>query len=148
MSFLIEFKPPRIALGLVLLAALMHAMAPLSLHPNLPGTAIVLAVSGFGLMLRAWWLFRQANTAICPTAESSTLISRDVYAITRNPMYLGILMMLVAAGIATGGVGYYAAAALFGLAIDRIFCPYEEQKALREFGDEYRRYRRAVRRWL
>lgn len=148
MSFIINYKPPRIALGLVLSAGLAHILAPISLHANLPAAAVLLALGGFSLMLRGWWLFREAGTAICPTAGSTTLITHDVYAVTRNPMYLGILLMLVAVATATGGVVFYVAALLFAVTIDRVFCPYEELKAVSEFGDDYLQYKQTVRRWL
>jgi len=32
--------------------------------------------------------------------------------------------------------------------MDRVFCPYEEQKSVAEFGDDYLAYKRHVRRWL
>jgi len=50
--------------------------------------------TGFGIMMRAWWLFRQHQTAICPTAETTLLITDDIHAFTRNPMYLGMVLML------------------------------------------------------
>ena len=56
--------------------------------------------------------------------------------------------MLLGLALATGGLAFYAAASIFALIMDRVFCPFEEQKSLREFGSEYAAYRQQTRRWL
>ena len=76
------------------------------------------------------------------------LITDDIYNLTRNPMYLGILLMLLGTAIGSGGLFFYIATLLFFLIIDRVFCPYEEAKLAHAFSDEFRRYRNRVRRWL
>jgi protein-S-isoprenylcysteine O-methyltransferase Ste14 len=116
-----------------------------------PGSVSIgagLAILGFLIMLRAWWLFREARTAICPTAPTTQLITHDVYRVTRNPMYFGILLMLLGLAVATAGVFFYVAAVCFFLIIDSVFCPYEEQQLEAVFGETFERYRQHVRRWL
>jgi protein-S-isoprenylcysteine O-methyltransferase Ste14 len=148
MHYLIDYKPPRIAMGLVILATLLNAALPLPVHPNLPLVSALTALLGFTIMMRAWWLFRQVDTAICPTAPATSLVTRDVFSITRNPMYLGIFLMLLALAMLSGVAAYYAAAIAYFLLMDRFFCLYEEQKSQAEFGDEYVEYAKRVRRWL
>jgi len=147
---LIDFRPPRIAQSLTLLALLLHWATPLGdlSVTGLPIAGTLLGLTGFLLMLRAWWLFRQAATAICPTAASSRLITDDVYRLTRNPMYLGMEAMLLGLALAMGTLPFYAAATAFVLLIDRVFIPFEEEKMTREFGDAYSRYCERTRRWL
>ena len=147
---LLEYRPPRIAMLLLLIATLLHWASP-GLLPRLATSAllaIVIAATGFVLMLRAWWLFRQVDTAICPTAASSTLITRDVYSWTRNPMYLGMVLMLLGVALYTGSLFHYAAMCAFFVLIDHSFCPYEENKMRAEFGDVFDSYTSTVRRWL
>ena len=145
---LIAFRPPRIALSFVLIAIAAHWLLPLQLHDSRPAAAAAAGLAGFALMIRAWWLFRLADTAICPTAASTTLITRDVFLLSRNPMYLGIALMLTGLALSVGSLPFYVAAVAFFAAMDLVFCPYEEQKAHREFGAEYRAYMHEVRRWL
>jgi len=64
-----------------------------------------------------------------------------VLALPRHPA-------LPALALATGSMPFYAAVTGLSLILDRMFCPYEEQKALAEFGDRYVAYRRTVRRWI
>jgi len=99
-------------------------------------------------MLRGWWLFRRNDTAICPTAAATRLITSDIYRLTRNPMYLGIVLMLLGVAIATGSLPCHVATLAFFLVIDFVFCPFEEARLDELFGADYVRYRRAVRRWL
>jgi protein-S-isoprenylcysteine O-methyltransferase Ste14 len=148
MARLIDFRPPRIAMGLALVAFAAHGLLRIPAHEALMLPAAMLGGVGFAVMIRAWWLFRVAGTAVCPTAESSILITHDIYALTRNPMYLGIMLMLVALGLAFGGLSLYLAPVAFFFVMDRVFCPFEEQKSLCEFGAEYADYRERTRRWL
>ena len=144
----IEYRPPRIAMSFVLIALIANAFVSLPLHSSLPFAAALTGLLGFCLMIRAWWLFRLANTAICPTASATALITHGVFSVTRNPMYLGIFLMLVGLAMVTGSAPFYIAAAGYGVVMDRVFCPYEEQKSVAEFGDDYLAYKRHVRRWL
>ena len=148
MHHFIDYRPPRIAFSLVLIALVTSAVLPLPLHTSLPLAATLTGVIGFSLMLRGWWLFKQVGTAICPTATASALVTHDVFSVSRNPMYLGIFLMVCALGILTGSAPFYAAAAAYWVVMDRAFCPYEEQKSLQEFGDEFATYAQRVRRWL
>ena len=147
---MLQYKPPRIAMTLLLLAAALHFMAPftwLSLPSSTAG-GILLALLGCAIMLRAWWIFRERGTAICPTAITTVLVTDDIYRLTRNPMYLGIVSMLLGLAVATGGVFFFAAALLFFMIIEHVFCPYEEAKLELGFGNAYTSYRRSTRRWL
>ncbi len=144
------YKPPRIAMTLLAVAALLQFAVPaeaLAWHA-LPLPGLIVAAIGFLLMMRAWWLFRVGNTAICPTERASILITDDVYRLTRNPMYLGMVLMLLGTGLFTGGALYYLAAVVFFAIIDHSFCPYEESRLRDAFGDEFVQYAQRVRRWL
>jgi protein-S-isoprenylcysteine O-methyltransferase Ste14 len=68
--------------------------------------------------------------------------------VTRNPMYLGMTMMLAGLAVWFGTLPLYCAAAIFFVIVDRAFCPYEEAKSATEFGREYLDYVKRVRRWL
>jgi protein-S-isoprenylcysteine O-methyltransferase Ste14 len=146
----IQHRPPRIAMSLLFIAIMVSVLPnlALSLHRPLYATALLIGLAGFALMIRAWWLFKTANTAICPTRQSSALVTHDVFSVTRNPMYLGMSMMLTAVALGVGTVPFYAATFAYFLILDRVFCPYEEQKARQEFGDIYKDYVRRVRRWI
>jgi len=147
---MVTFRPPRIAISLLLFAAAAQFVAPADWVDlgSLPAAAAVIGLTGFLLMIRAWWLFKIRDNAICPTADTATLITDDVYRLTRNPMYLGIVMMLVSVGLFAASIFYFLAAAIFFLIINHSFCPYEEHKLRLIFGEHFTSYAKTVRRWL
>ena len=149
-SRILTFRPPRIAMSLLILAAFAELVAPTSWGelPSFPATAAGIGLAGLGLVIRAWWLFKMQSTAICPTAETTVLITNDVYRLTRNPMYLGIVMMLLGVGLYAANISYFIAAGAFFSIINHAFCPFEEAKLRSVFANEYAAYMKEVRRWL
>ena len=146
----LQFRPPRIAMALTMLAALMHFVTPLGeatlYRSAMLGAAI--GATGFGVMLTAWWQFKKEQVAICPTSETHHLITDGIYRVTRNPMYLGITMMLLGTAIWLGTLPFYLTAGAYFLIINEMFCPCEEAKLTAAFGDQFTRYASRVRRWV
>lgn len=145
---LLAYRPPRIAMLLTLVAIVFHWLIPLSLLPAFPFAGALTGALGFSLMLRAWWLFRKRETAICPTAVASVLVTNDVFSLTRNPMYLGMVLMLLGCALVAGTVPFYTVCLAYFAVINYVFCPYEEQNLQGSFGEEFLDYSRRVRRWL
>lgn len=149
-SRILDYRPPRIAQLFVLTATVLHWATPLNqlhMYSN-QVLGIVTGVVGFGVMMSGWWLFKKFDTAICPTAKTDRLVTSGIYQITRNPMYLGMVSILLALAIFIGTFPFYLAAALYFLIINNVFCPYEENKLVESFGDTYLFYKNNVRRWL
>jgi len=147
---IIHYRPPRISmLFLVLASAMQWVLPPVRVEVfTSPILAVYTAVAGFTAMIWAWWLFQKAETAICPTADSAVLVTTGVYRVTRNPMYLGMVLMMGGMALWFGTLPYYLAAVLYFLVINQFFCPFEEQQLIAAFGREYSEYRRNVRRWV
>ena len=147
---LIDYRPPRIAQLLVLVATLLHWATPLSqlyVYSN-QVLGIIFGIGGFGVMMWGWWLFKRYDTAICPTAKTEQLVTSGVYRFSRNPMYLGVVGMLLALAIFVGTFPFYLATAVYFLVMNNVFCPYEENKLSEAFGDTYISYKNKVRRWF
>ena len=144
---LVLLRPPRIAMSLVAAAAALHLLFPFTILPPWSLGGLLLGTAGFALMMRAWWLFRRAATPICPTDRARVLLTADVYGFTRNPMYLGMLMMMLGIAIAFGTAPFYVAALLLFGILDFVFCPFEEQR-LRAAFPGYNAYAARVRRWI
>ena len=112
--------------------------------------AVVMVLLGLVISLGGVVSFKRANTTMDPKHpdQASTLISSGIYRYSRNPMYLGVLFMLV-------GWGFYLANLLSILCI-LIFIGYitrfqiipEERLLQEKFGSEFLSYKRRVRRWL
>ena len=149
-SSLISYRPPRIAFVMLALAGVLDWTLPRAdtVLFRAPWTGVALLLGGFATMMWAWWLFRHHAVAICPTAPTKRLLTRGIYALTRNPMYLGMIAMMLGVALCLGTLPFYVATLAYFVFIDRIFCQYEEQKLAAAFGEEYLHYRKRVRRWL
>jgi protein-S-isoprenylcysteine O-methyltransferase Ste14 len=143
-------RPPRIAMGLLAIAFGLHRALPAgeALRFSAPVAGAVAGAAGFGLMMWAWWVFKLKRIPVCPGSESGTLASGGPFRITRNPMYLGMLTMLLGVALWVGTPPFYAAALIFFGVINWVFIAFEEQKLEKDFGAAYSRYRSNVRRWV
>ena len=146
-SRVIEYRPPRIAAALLLVAATFHLLAPIHLFASLI-VGVALGTTGFSVMMWAWWQFQQNEVAVCPTEVTERLITDGVYRFTRNPMCLGMLMILAGIAAFVGTLPFYIAVIALFTIIDRSFCPYEENKLASAFGRDYKTYKSQVRRWI
>ena len=146
----INFRPPRIGMLFATIAATAHRF--LAVWDNyiysFPVAGVILGLTGFSIMIWAWFLFKKSNVAICPTAHTSRLLTSGVYRFSRNPMYLGMVSMLLGLALLIGSPPFYLAAVCYFVVLDFVFCPYEESKLLKTFGREFSDYRARVRRWL
>ncbi|MGE3843549.1 MAG: isoprenylcysteine carboxylmethyltransferase family protein [Vicinamibacterales bacterium] len=146
---MLRFRPPRIALALVVLAALAHwVLGPAVVLQARPIAGMAIAAVGLLVMLAGWRLFVRAGVAICPTARTERLVTDGIYRLTRNPMYLGMVLMLVGLATGVGTLPFFVAAGAYFTVLDRVFCRYEEAKLLACFGSAYLDYARRVRRWV
>jgi protein-S-isoprenylcysteine O-methyltransferase Ste14 len=146
---IIELRPPRIAIALLVIATVVNWLLDGGgSHFASPFLGGLLGGIGTIMMLWPWWLFKKHALALCPTAETAQLITGGPYRFSRNPMYLGMVLMMLGLAVFIGKMPYYLAAVLYFTILHTIFCPYEEEKLTQTFGDQYRDYAHRVRRWL
>lgn len=132
------------------LYALNHAPGLNSMAPFGHGVlgAAVCAL-GLALPMIGALQFRAAGTQILPTSErNDKLVTTGLYALTRNPMYLGMVVLALGAAIYFGRPLMYIAPVLVFAVANFVFIPFEEAKMARQFGDAFEAYRRRVRRWI
>ena len=108
----------------------------------------LLVVLGFAIPLIALAQFRMAGTDRRPWKPSSALVTSGMYNYTRNPMYVG--MSLIYAGLALLANSTIALVVLPPLLvlITAAVIKREERYLEVTFGEEYRRYKERVRRWI
>lgn len=147
---IINMRPPRIAMALTLIAALIHWSFKLwePARLSLPLTGVSIGTGGFILMMWSWWLFKQQNLAICPLATTAHITKTGPYRISRNPMYLGMVFMLSGLALYVGTLPFYLSAIGYYVILNVVFVPYEENKLTNAFGSAYREYKVRVRRWV
>jgi protein-S-isoprenylcysteine O-methyltransferase Ste14 len=135
---------------LLTIATVLHVLLPeqSSFQYSSIYLSVTLVSAGFTVMMLAWWQFQKRNVDIRPTASTGYLITDGVYRLSRNPMYLGMVMMLGGVAVFFGTLPFYAVTILYFVVLDRWFCLYEEEKLVVTFGREFASYRAKVRRWL
>lgn len=109
---------------------------------------IVLIGLGVLLILIAAGLFKWRKTTINPFGQPAVVVRDGVYRFSRNPMYLGMLLVLMGTGIWLGNILALLLAPGFVWIMTRWYILREEQLMDARFGDQYRLYRSQVRRWI
>lgn len=143
--------PPIWLLGYGLLAWLLARLDPWDLA--LGGSVVDLAAGlqiggGLLLILVAVMQMRQHRTAVMPRREASTLLTAGVFRRSRNPIYLGMAIILLGWILRLGDPLALPLLPLFVWTIERRFIEGEETALSRRFGLAWERYRQATRRWL
>lgn len=112
------------------------------------GLGAVLAILGIVIAVAGFRQFRKAGTNVRPDQPTTALVTSGVYRYSRNPLYLALT--LVYAGIAVAADNLWALAFLLpALVVMRYGVIAREEVYLeRKFGDDYRRFKARVRRWL
>lgn len=151
-SLELKIPPPAVAILIAAVMWLLPLTAPTLQVPTVFRTfaAVAIALVGGGISLTGALAFRRAKTTVNPMKPqmTSALVISGVYCLTRNPMYVGLLFVLVAWAVflsspwaLLGPVAFIAYIGHFQIA--------PEEKALAAlFGTEYSMYKSRVRRWL
>lgn len=150
----LEHRIPPPVVGLVtgvIMWSLSKLGAPLPLGdvPRYAATAVLVAI-GLGFDVLGLLAFRAKRTTVNPLRpeKASALVDGGVYRITRNPMYVGMLCLLLGWAVFLASPLALIGPVLFVLYITR-FQIIPEERILRErFGEPYERYLRRVRRWI
>ncbi len=108
----------------------------------------ILIVAGIGSVLWAHQLFEDVGTTIKPFHRSAALVTGGPFRFSRNPMYLGMVIVLVGVGLVLRSLLPWVVIPVFVWIIQRRFIVAEEHSLERDFGEIYRDYRESVRRWL
>ena len=146
----ILLPPPILLLALLMLSALLTTVFPIG-YVSIPfqGVATVLfMLTGIGFSAAGFLTFKHHGTPVRPGAEPTQLVLAGPYRITRNPMYLGLLLFSIGCFFAVESNWFVAPPILFFLLMNFRLIPFEEQLLKEHFAAEYDHYRRRVRRWL
>lgn len=145
--------PPPLVAAIVALAMYGARARGLVLPLDRPPRIAVaggLAVVGLAVALSAVLAFRRTRTTIDPHRidRVSTLVTRGVFAVTRNPMYLGVALLLTGWAVYLGTLPMFLGPLLFVAWITRFQIVPEERLLSARFGNDFETWRRRTRRWL
>jgi protein-S-isoprenylcysteine O-methyltransferase Ste14 len=151
-SLELKVPPPLIALAVALAMWGVSRFTPLIHLPTLARvlTAVAVALAGGAISFAGLLAFRSAKTTVNPMKpESATaLVSSGVCRFTRNPMYVGLLLVLIGWAIFLSSAWALFGPLSFIVYIGRFQSTPEERVLAGMFGAEYAEYQTRVRRWL
>jgi protein-S-isoprenylcysteine O-methyltransferase Ste14 len=145
-----KIPPPIVTL---VFAALIYLSADLLPHLMFEGQTFlssIIAIFGLIILLLAVKAFVQFKTTINPLKPETTsvLVTSGIFKLSRNPMYLGMLLLIISLWIKTGAVLGFILVAGFIAYLNYFQIFPEEQAMKRLFSDKYKTYCQQVRRWL
>jgi protein-S-isoprenylcysteine O-methyltransferase Ste14 len=151
-SLELKIPPPAVA---ALVAAIMWGISlitpllEIALFTRV-SAAIIFALAGSGFSLAGVISFRRAKTTVNPMKPetATSLVSTGIYRVTRNPMYVGLLLVLIAWAAYLTSAWALLGPLGFVLYISRFQIAPEERVLSTLFGAEYTAYQSKVRRWL
>jgi protein-S-isoprenylcysteine O-methyltransferase Ste14 len=145
-----NIHPPLVTLFYIVIACLAgwFIRVPWTLPDALQYVGFGMVIVGFLLAAGAFVEFRKAHTTLDPHGSVKQLVTEGVYRFTRNPIYLGFLVIVIGLPLNMGSVWGFVAAPLFVLTMNRLVIEKEEAYLEKKFGDGYTRYKSRVRRWL
>lgn len=147
-----RIPPPLVALVLLPCMGLLSWVVP-GISAGLPvrlTLASGVALAGLCFSLAGVHAFRRARTTVNPLRpeRASALVTTGVYRITRNPMYVGMALMLLAWAVLLASPAALAGPVSFIAYMNRFQIGPEEDALDTLFGPDYAAYRSRVRRWL
>jgi len=142
--------PPVYLLMTLLLMWLMQQFIPIYqyIHEPVAYAGIIAVLLGITMAAISAAMFKRAGTGIEPFDEATTLVKTGFYRYSRNPMYLGMFLMLSGVAFLMGSAGAVLPVPIFILIIRNNFVLGEERFLEASFGHQYLEYRSTVRRWF
>ncbi|MEO1244648.1 MAG: methyltransferase [Pseudomonadota bacterium] len=151
----LELRIPPVAVWLLSAAGIwaLDRWLPLPelVFPGRLWAALALFSAGVVVAVRGVIAFRRHSTTVHPSHpdRASTVVADDVFAVTRNPMYLGLALALAAWALLLGSLaGAAVFVPCFVIYLTELQIKPEERALTDKFGQAYLDYRDAVRRWL
>lgn len=134
----------------LILIAFVQLFLPLYqyVQPPLSYAGIIVVFAGIGLSAISAGMFVKADTGLIPFEEATALVTDGIFRFTRNPMYVGMFLMVFGAAFLMGSVGALIPWLMFVLIIRFNFVTGEERFMEATFGQQYLDYKSRVRRWI
>ena len=144
---------PAVILGIAItVAAIVQSRFPFAI--GMPSFAVgmtagaIVMVVAVAIAVAAMLEMRRHRTTVEPGQTPTALVTSGVFAVTRNPIYVAMLVLVIGLALMANALWFVVAAAILGIALDRVVIRGEERVIEQAFGEPYRAYKRRVRRWL
>lgn len=107
-----------------------------------------LIMLGLSFILITAYNFKKAQTNIHTFHNPDKLVTSGLFKISRNPIYLGFMLILIGATFLFNAMSTFIGPAIFFLSANFWYIPFEEKAAEDAFGQDYLTYKNKVRRWI
>ena len=147
---MLKIPPPLLVLILVISNYFSSKKIDLILLPNQDITSIIIFLIGMLILINPIFKFIKSKTTIDPIKfkKVNKLITSGIYKYSRNPMYLGLLMLVISTSIFYLNVFSITTPFFFYYWINRFQIKREEIFLTEKFGKEYLLYKTKTRRWI
>lgn len=145
-----KIMPPTYALLSLLLMLGLHLLFPVAQVADWPwrGTGALLIGIGLLMNIMSSNAFQRRQTTIKPHEVPTVLVTTGFFRLSRNPMYLGGVLLLTGAAILLGSLAPFGIIPVFIVLLNEGFIKKEERILAATLGEPYLAYRQQVRRWI
>ena len=145
-----RLSPDACLVILIALSLALHFYCPEAEVIQFPATLVGIIVSVAGLVVStvANVSLLRHQTSTKPFEKPSELIQTGIFRYSRNPVYLGMLLVLTGIDLYLGSATTVAIPLVFFLIFNTTIISSEERKLLEVFGERYTAYKKSVRRWV
>ena len=148
----VSIPPPLIFFALLSIASVLeywfsidYQKGPLVLRAAI--ALILFMFSGY-LALNAFTALKKRGTFVDPSKPSTQIVDEGPFRFSRNPMYLSLVVFLIALAVLFLSIWFFLSAVVLWLLLDRLAVTPEEAYLTQKFGDRYVEYKSRVRRWI
>ncbi|KPK88299.1 MAG: hypothetical protein AMJ88_19250 [Anaerolineae bacterium SM23_ 63] len=145
-----KILPPSYLLVAIILILFLHFIFPVAKIIKIPWNLIGLLplVLGIAMNLVADNAYKRYQTTVKPFQESHALITDGAYRLSRHPMYLGFVLILIGVSLLLGSLSPYIVIIVFAILMEIVFIRVEESMLEEKFQQEWKEYKSKVRRWI
>jgi protein-S-isoprenylcysteine O-methyltransferase Ste14 len=145
-----KIRPDIFFVVFLALSIVFHFGLPIRKALFPPYTYVGWVFIAVGPVLIIWsdLLFKKKKTTVKPYEQPTQLLISGPFRISRHPMYLGMVLLLLGVAIVHGTLISFVFPVVFGILMELLFIPFEETNLERVFGKQYLEYKQRVRRWI
>jgi protein-S-isoprenylcysteine O-methyltransferase Ste14 len=145
-----KLLPPTYLYSAIVLVIVLHFLLPGLQIFSSPWRylGILPLIVGGALNILADQSFKRHETTVKPFEDSSHLVTNGVFRLSRNPMYLGFVLLLAGIAILLGSATPWIVVAVFPFLMELRFIRPEEAMLDARFGENWLEYKRRVRKWI
>lgn len=145
-----RINPPDYFMVLIILAIILHFILPVLKIINAQYRYLGILFIALGIYLNLWthFTYKKLKNPVKVHLTPKLLITSGAFKISRNPMYLGMLLILIGECILLGSLISFIIPIIFIILTEIFTIPIEEKNLEKKFGKRYLDYKQKIRRWI